>query len=107
MIYVECYPDTVLVRTLTGLPPREVIHEGGKSKVVNQVSKGTNTTGLVDEDPLQVQPPYLLRLETRQDEAGRGLRLLRDGARGNHIVVLRQTGRLGSASGAGRRGKPG
>jgi len=88
MIYVECYPDTVLVRTLTGLGPREIGHEGGKSKVVNRVSKGSNTTGLVDEDPLQVQPPYLLRMETLRDEAGRGLRLLRDSARGNHIVVL-------------------
>jgi hypothetical protein len=88
MIYVECYPDTVLVRTLTGLGPREIGHEGGKSKVVSRVSKGSNTTGLVDEDPLQVQPPYLLRMETLLDEAGRGLRLLRDSDRANHIVVL-------------------
>jgi hypothetical protein len=89
MIYVECKADEFLVRTLTGLPRREVIHElKGKPEVVNQVRSHSNTRGLVDEDPLQVQPPYLLRMEILREEAGRGLRLLRDSARGNHIVVL-------------------
>ena len=90
MIYVECYPDTILVRTLTGLPQREVIHElKGKSGVVGQVSKRRDSRGLVDEDPMATPPPYLVRMEILQDVPARGLRLLQDTARGNHIVVLR------------------
>ena len=89
MIYVECKADEALVRTLTGLPRREVIHElKGKPEVVNQVRSRSNTRGLVDEDPQQLQPPYLERMRIVQYMPERGLRVLGDGARGNHLVVL-------------------
>jgi hypothetical protein len=89
MIYVECKPDTILVRTLTGLPRRDVIHElKGKYRVVDRVSKGSNLKGLVDEDPLVPQPVYLEDMDVLVDLPGGGLRLLHDAARGNRIIIL-------------------
>ena len=88
MIYVECYPDTVLVLTLTRLPQREVIHENGKGGVVNRVKNSRNSRGLVDEDPMTTQPTYIGTMTVLEDLPASGLRLLHDSARGNHIVVL-------------------
>ena len=88
MIYVECKPDETLVRLLTGLPRREIIHElKGKSEVVNQIKKRSNTQGLVDEDPQSIQPPCLGEMRIVQDLHEMGLRLLGD-SRNNRIVVL-------------------
>lgn len=89
MIYVECKPDTVLVRTLTGLPAREVIDEPkGKNGVVGRVMSSRNARGLVDEDPLTVQHSYLMSMHLSRDEPATGLRLLHDRIRGNNIVLL-------------------
>jgi hypothetical protein len=89
MIYVECYADEVLVRAITGLPPREISHElKGRSRVVNRVSRGRARKGLVDEDPATIQPAYFSHMNVLQDLPGMGLRLLRDNARDNYIVVI-------------------
>ena len=88
MIYVECKPDETLVRLLTGLPRREVIHElKGKSGVVNQIKKLSNAQGLVDEDPQSIQHPYLGKMSIVQDLREMGLRLLGDSSN-NSIVIL-------------------
>ena len=88
MIYVECKPDEVLVRTLTQLPRREIIHEWGKFEVIKKVIRQTNCTCMIDEDPNSVQPKYLEHL-TPEELPDFGLRLLRDAQRNNRIVVLR------------------
>lgn len=89
MIFVECKADEVLVRTLTGLPRREVIHElKGKPEVVKKVSEHNGSKGMVDEDPQATQPRYLKLMEVVRDLDQRGLRLLGD-ARDNRIVLLR------------------
>jgi hypothetical protein len=88
MIYVECKPDETLVRLLTGLPRREIIHElKGKGEVVNQIKKRSNAQGLVDEDPGSTQHRYLRTMRTVHDLPERGLRLLGDSS-GNRIVIL-------------------
>ncbi len=88
MIYVECKPDEVLVRVLTGLPRREVIHEiKGKPRIVDKISKLQNSTGLIDEDPGGVQPVYLKRMGVVQDLLQRGLRILQD-TKENRIIVI-------------------
>ena len=89
MIYVECKPDEVLVRALTGLRRRDISHElKAKPEVANRIRSSRNARGLVDEDPLAPQPPYLVQLGIRDGLPDKGLRLLVDDARGNHIVVL-------------------
>jgi len=89
MIYVECYPDTVLVRTLTGLPRREVIHERkGKGRVVDQVRRGSQRVGLLDEDPGATQPRRLEEMVTVENLEASALWVRQDSA-GNRIVILR------------------
>ena len=41
MIYVECKPDGILVRHLSGLPKRQVAHEiQGKGEICNRLIRG-------------------------------------------------------------------
>ncbi len=88
MIYVECKPDETLVRLLTGLPRREIIHDlKGKNEVVNQIRKRSNAQGMVDEDPQATQHPYLKEMSEVQDLPERGLRVLGDSLN-NRIVIL-------------------
>ena len=89
MIYVECKPDEMLVRLLTKLPKREVIHEiKGKSGVVERLRRQKNSMGVVDEDPWAVQPAYLSSMRVSQDQATQGLKLLHDASSDNYVVVL-------------------
>lgn len=89
MIYVECYTEEALVRTLTNLPRREVIHEfQGKSQAVFQISRRRDSKGLVDEDPAAIQPTYFQRLSVAEDLQANGLRVLRDNQNNNSIILL-------------------
>jgi hypothetical protein len=54
MLYVECYPDEVLARTL-GVPRREVKHEHGKGNITNRLNQLSEGTGMLDEDRLGFQ----------------------------------------------------
>lgn len=58
MLYVECFPDEVLARTL-GVPRREVKHEHGKGNIINRLSKLMAGTAMLDEDPGGSQPREL------------------------------------------------
>jgi hypothetical protein len=90
MIYVECKPDEVLVRTISGFPARQVVHElKGKYGVAARLSKQNGARGMLDEDPGSVQPSYLGHLSLAQDVPAMGLQLLQDSANGNLVVVLR------------------
>lgn len=54
MIFVECKPDVVLVKTLTSLPKRHVIHAGNNIGVYRQLELNDFDhicKGMVDEDP--------------------------------------------------------
>ena len=63
MIYVECKPDGVLVRQVTNLPRRQVIHEAqGKGGVCNRLMKNGDLMAMVDEDPGKTQPTYMAQL---------------------------------------------
>ena len=87
MIYVECKPDFTLVKSITGIPKREIIHAGGKSEVCKRLEKNKNHKGVVDEDPWSVQPPYLKKLETKENLSDYELKLLDDN-NDNRLIVL-------------------
>jgi len=88
MIFVECKPDRVLAECLTRTPIREISHEGGKSGVCKKLEGNRNCTGLVDEDPLSAQPPYMTRLRLENDLPQCELRVLHDDSNHNDVVVL-------------------
>lgn len=88
-IYVECKPDFALVRTITKIPKRHIIHAGGKSEICRKLKKQKDCKGLIDEDPWGVQPSYIEKLEIANDLSQHDLQALYDNSRGNYLVVLR------------------
>ena len=89
MIYVECTPDEILVRRLTGLARRRVIHElKGKYEVLKRLSAQRDRLAVVDEDPASIVPPYLDRMSLIEDLDVDGLRVFQDRSRRNRVVVL-------------------
>ena len=89
MIYVECRPDELLVRQVTGLPRRQVVHEAkGKGEVCNRLMKNRDLVAMVDEDPGATQPRYMTRLSLGRERAELGLKLYLDRSLNNRIVVL-------------------
>ena len=89
MIYVECKPDGILVRHLTGLPRRQVVHEvKGKPGVCNRLMRGKDLVAMVDEDPGTTQPVYMTQLSLSHESPNAGLKLYYDRTRNNRVVVL-------------------
>jgi hypothetical protein len=72
-VFVECYPDTSLLRAL-GVSKKQLRHERCKGEVVKRVRKFDRATGLVDEDPTSAQPRDLDNY--KQAQAAEELRLL-------------------------------
>ena len=85
MIFVECFRDTDLVKTL-GLPRKKIRHAGNKGAVCNGLAGAEQSGGLVDEDPGDGQPEYLQKMKVIKEE--NDTRLLCD-KKGNRILVLR------------------
>ena len=85
MIYVECNPDKILVKTL-GLPRQEIRHAGDKGKVCNKLRNNTNSVGLVDEDPGSNPPSYFEALKHLSND--NQIRLLHDEKNKNYLIVL-------------------
>jgi len=89
MIYVECKPDFTLVRFITNLPRKEIVHEfKGKYEVCKQLGKRRHCKGLVDEDPLSVPPSYLEKLRLREEIPERGLKVMHDESNNNLLIIL-------------------
>ena len=89
MIYVECKPDGVLVRHVTDLPRRQVVHEAkGKGEVCNRLKRNRNLLAMVDEDPGKTQPTYMAQLSLSREIAHLGLKLYLDRSRNNRVIVL-------------------
>jgi len=89
MIFVECKPDALLARELTGRPRREFNHSfKGKYEAIYLLSRQTGSIALLDEDPGAVQPRYLQALREEQSLGGHGLKVLRHEPRQNRVVLL-------------------
>jgi hypothetical protein len=87
MIYVECKLDFALIRSITKISKREIVHAGGKPEVCKQLERRKNCKGLVDEDPWSIQPPYMKKMRAR-DLSKHEMKILHDN-KGNCLVVLR------------------
>mgnify|MGYP005843889063 CR=1 FL=1 len=85
MIHVECDADQTLVMTL-GVPRKEIKHVHAKGNVCNRLEKGRRTKGLIDEDPLSLQPRYVRRLRLLSDE--KQIKLYHDKIAENYLIML-------------------
>lgn len=88
MIYVECKAEQALVRCITNITRREIVHEPGKSRVCKRLAEQGNCKGLVDEDPYSAQPHYMKKLRLETDLAQEELKVFYDESNGNHLFVL-------------------
>ncbi len=89
MIYVECKPDFTLVKSLTKIPKKEIIHEmKGKSEVCKKLERQRNCKGLVDEDPLSTQPSYIKKVKLENELFQYELKVFRDESNENRLIVL-------------------
>ncbi len=88
MILVECRPDFILIKTLTGLPKRQIPHHQGKPEICKSLKKSTLCKGLIDEDPGTAQPPYLNNLEPLKTSTEMDLKVLADRKRRNLVIIL-------------------
>lgn len=85
MIYLECYTDEALVRTI-GIHSNEIFHSGNKGNVCKNLAKKQKSIGLVDEDPSSAQPSYLGKLKIRSND--NDIKFMYDDENKNYIIVL-------------------
>lgn len=85
MIYVECNPDVLLIRTL-GVSMKGYRHSGDKGRVCRDLEHDKRSTGLVDEDAAGTQPSYMsgMKIAGSKDD----IKFLVDKDRSNSMVVL-------------------
>jgi len=86
MVYVECYPDELLV-CLLGTPRRNVRHARGKGDLLNKLRKLPVGIGLVDEDPQASQPSELNSYQKAEQTGSLILLRPNDGAYRRLIVI--------------------
>jgi hypothetical protein len=86
VIYVECKPDSILVKSLIKISKKEIIHAGNKPEICKKLEKQENCIGLVDEDPNSPQPPYVKRMKA-EILSEHGLKILHD-KKCNRLVFL-------------------
>jgi hypothetical protein len=85
MIYVECYPDEVLLKKL-GFSRKEIIHEGNKFEVCKRLKKKNNSTGVIDFDFGKTDPLYLRQFV--RVESNNHVTVYFEKKSGNRIIVL-------------------
>ncbi len=88
MIFVECYADVALVEIAGGIPRENILHElQGKGGICKQLDSRTPCSGMVDEDPASVQPPFVRNARILRDYPEYGIRVLY--GKDNYLVVIR------------------
>ena len=86
-VLVECSADEVLLKAL-GVPKKQLLHFGGKDKVISRLRDLPGHTGMVDQDPASIQHPDL-RASYRNVKSAEGLHLLlRQGGGGQKLILL-------------------
>jgi hypothetical protein len=86
-VLVECDADEVVLRNL-GVPKKQLLHFGGKDKLITRLRNLPGAVGVVDEDPASIQHPDL-KASYKQTESTKMLRLLtRLGSGGQRLVMI-------------------
>lgn len=86
-VLVECSADEIVLRNL-GVPKKQLLHFGGRSKVISHLRDMPGAVGVVDEDPGSSQHRDL-KASYQPAESAEGLRLLtRQGRGGQRLVVV-------------------
>ncbi|MHC4424894.1 MAG: hypothetical protein ACYSYV_02220, partial [Planctomycetota bacterium] len=86
-VLVECDADEAVLRAL-GVARKQLLHFGGKGKVINRLKELPGATGVVDEDPASAQPRDLNNYQGEVQTA-EGLRLLtRQGKGGQRLILV-------------------
>jgi hypothetical protein len=86
-VLVECSADEMVLRSL-GVPKKQVLHFGGKDKLIRCLRNQPGLVGVIDEDPASTQHPDL-KSAYQQEESAEGLRLLaRKGSGGQRLVIV-------------------
>lgn len=87
MIFTECKADTELVKVLTNLSKRQIVHAGNKPRVLKRMERlESRCIGLVDEDPLSEQPPEMEHYRIVEELRAEGLLIRRKS--GKILVVV-------------------
>lgn len=90
MHIVECDADVVLVSELTSISERRIRHASGKHAVLRRlIFKDTDSIGMIDQDPLRIQPKkFLQRFNRIQYSATEKLEILSYMKKNNRLIVL-------------------
>jgi len=86
MICVECKADRLLVEKIARVGKKDIIHEGGKSRVLRLLQRQGNLIGLVDEDPGATQPRVLKQYTLANRLSSSGIKVLKRGE--STLIVL-------------------
>jgi len=90
MYAAECDPDVILVSFLASIPRRRVMHASGKHQVLKKLTlKLRDSTGMIDQDPLSIQPRKFLQKFTEIEHSERDkLKILHYTQRNNRLIIL-------------------
>lgn len=89
MLFVECKPDFVLATSLTLIPLKKVEHAGNKSRVLKKLTENyENSIGIIDEDPLSIQPPDIKKFKEIEYSEKSKVKILLYKRLKNRVIVL-------------------
>jgi hypothetical protein len=89
MYRVECDPDVALVNSLTSVPERRIMHHHGKNELLRKLLKQNDSVGVIDKDPLSIQPTvYLQRFHVLNYSDSDGIEILHHRQGHNRLIIL-------------------
>lgn len=87
---VECKPDLILVQELTKRNNGELVHCGGKTKIILDLSnKYNNSKGLIDDDPDSPKPFALKQFKVRNNLYSHRILVRYNENNSNLLIILR------------------
>ncbi len=87
---VECKPDKLLLKLISGAPKKSIIHAANKTEVIKTLFKiSDDATGIIDEDPGSSQPSYLKKFKLKHDFSDYDLAMLEENNSGKKLVVIK------------------
>lgn len=89
MVYiVECKPDKTLLKKLTAVTEKNIIHGANKAEVLKALLRSHNSKGIVDEDPGSTQPRILQKFIRKKVMENCKIKIALDSKRKNKLIIL-------------------